>query len=192
MNYDDYITLALRTAKPLPTKADDLRHSAIGLVTELGELATIIKRISIYGKPLDAKMCSDAEEELGDVEWYIAIGLNAIGSIDDFLASASGYRPAPASMKVSDAILMCASRAGMVCELSISEHLTQPLRGRAEALLFELAIILDTFIAPHFGTTGPIARARNVAKLRERFPEAYTDADAEARADKGGADARSS
>lgn len=33
---------------------------------------------------------------------------------------------------------------------------------------------------------------RNIEKLRARFPAAYSDAAAEARADKGGADARSS
>jgi hypothetical protein len=32
----------------------------------------------------------------------------------------------------------------------------------------------------------------NIEKLRQRYPEAYSDAAAEARADKGGADARNS
>jgi hypothetical protein len=47
-------------------------------------------------------------------------------------------------------------------------------------------------MAELLGTTGDQVRAQNIAKLRQRFPDAYTDAAAEARADKGGADHLSS
>lgn len=77
---DEYQQLALRTApkkyKPLTKKQMDLVHAVLGLTTEVGELATVIKNHVIYGKPLDSL---NLEEEAGDLEWYVALLHDAIG-----------------------------------------------------------------------------------------------------------------
>jgi NTP pyrophosphatase (non-canonical NTP hydrolase) len=54
-----------------------LIHALLGLVSEVGEIADALKKHLIYGKPLDLV---NLVEEFGDVEWYQALGLQAIGS----------------------------------------------------------------------------------------------------------------
>jgi len=43
-------------------------HMALGIAGEAGELVDAIKKVAIYGKPLDIENIS---EELGDLEWYM-------------------------------------------------------------------------------------------------------------------------
>lgn len=45
-------------------------HGAIGCGTEAGELLDAVKRYIFYGKPIDR---TNIIEELGDIEWYMAI-----------------------------------------------------------------------------------------------------------------------
>jgi NTP pyrophosphatase (non-canonical NTP hydrolase) len=52
-----------------------LLHAYLGLSSEVGELADALKKHIIYGKALDE---INVFEELGDVEWYIALGLTAV------------------------------------------------------------------------------------------------------------------
>ena len=52
-------------------------HASKGLVTEAGELTDALKRVLIYGKPLDR---TNVLEEIGDILWYAALGLDAIGA----------------------------------------------------------------------------------------------------------------
>jgi NTP pyrophosphatase (non-canonical NTP hydrolase) len=120
MDFNEYQALANRTAKMLPTVAQNLMHAQVGLATETGEFATVVKRIAIYEKPVTDEMLTHMAEELGDTLWYIALAAETLG---------------------------------------ISMH--------------QMA-------------------HDNIAKLQARFPEKYSNAAAEARADKGGADARSS
>ena len=82
---DDYQNQALRTLsarfivgeKGDPGRATpDMLHGAIGLATEAGELLDAIKRALFYGQPLDR---TNLIEELGDLEWYMAVLRDAIG-----------------------------------------------------------------------------------------------------------------
>lgn len=51
-------------------------HAALGLATEAGEFADIVKRHEFYGKGLDK---THLAEELGDTLWYAACGAEAMG-----------------------------------------------------------------------------------------------------------------
>lgn len=202
MNLQQYVPLALRTEKPFPTAIDRLVHAAIGIDTETGEINTVIKRVAIYGKSLDAigdkeknltfRQC--AGEEIGDVAWYIAIAIDAIKADANEIAPFPGLVASPllgdlalelstVSGRFADVILY-AKKQGRV-ELLPNEriyimntlaNLLRVLYGACAALGLELGDLLD----------------HNIAKLRERFPDAYSDEAAEARADKGGLDARNS
>ena len=74
---EDYIPLARSTSatknEPVITK---LLHAAFGLSTETGEFSDGLKRKLFYGKPLDLV---NLEEELGDILWYIAEAMVALG-----------------------------------------------------------------------------------------------------------------
>ena len=60
------------------TNDNNLRmlHAAIGIGTEGGELLDMMKKVLFAKKPLDA---TNALEELGDVLWYLQLGLNVLG-----------------------------------------------------------------------------------------------------------------
>jgi hypothetical protein len=52
-----------------------LLHCAIGMVTEAAEFLDALKKHFFYGKELDEV---NLLEELGDNQWYVAIGLNEL------------------------------------------------------------------------------------------------------------------
>lgn len=52
-----------------------LNHVQAGLMTEVGEFATALKKHIFYGKPLDIQ---NLKEELGDLLWYIALGCSVL------------------------------------------------------------------------------------------------------------------
>lgn len=61
------------------TKTIRLLHGALGLVTEAGEFADVLKKHIFYGREIDEVNLS---EEVGDLFWYCAIIADALG--EDF------------------------------------------------------------------------------------------------------------
>lgn len=55
----------------------DVLHAVIGILTEAGELAEIVFQALFEGVPMDVE---HVKEELGDIAWYRAVGLAAVGS----------------------------------------------------------------------------------------------------------------
>ena len=86
MNLNKYQALANRTAKSLPTTIDDLMHAQIGMTTEVGEFATTLKKMSIYGQPMTVEKRNNLIEELGDLMWYVALAATALQGPLDFVA----------------------------------------------------------------------------------------------------------
>ena len=60
-----------------PNKMIDLIHASMGLSTEAAEFTDAIKKHIFYGKELDTV---NLKEEIGDILWYAAIALEALGS----------------------------------------------------------------------------------------------------------------
>lgn len=86
---NDYQSDALRTLSTQFHLSDDagengvspdLLHGAIGLATEAGELLDAVKRSLFYGGQLDR---TNLVEELGDLEWYMAVIRHAVGVEQD-------------------------------------------------------------------------------------------------------------
>lgn len=65
-NIFQYGHLALRTAKPLPTKLA-LLHYSTGVITEFAEFLDVIKANVAYDKPFDK---GNLIEEFGDAAWF--------------------------------------------------------------------------------------------------------------------------
>lgn len=76
MSLSEYQSLALRTAKDMGSPKWDLAHAALGLTTDAGEAADVIKAHVIYNKELDA---SHLVEELGDLLWFTAFAASLVG-----------------------------------------------------------------------------------------------------------------
>jgi hypothetical protein len=153
-----------------------------------------VKRIEIYAKPMSEEMRQHMIEELGDFCWYIPVMLRSRGAgnvlrkldidkVDELnnLKSLGDY-----------ALMLFATAAIPV--IGTIEHLNGNQLPEASDVsdMAEVQAELIDRMAELLGTTGDQVRAQNIAKLRQRFPDAYTDAAAEARADKGGADHLSS
>lgn len=87
MNTDtkDFVCEALRTEsndfssiKERLSNEQTIRlvHAAMGLCTEAAEFLDTLKKHIFYGKKLDTV---NLGEEIGDLEWYAALGVNALG-----------------------------------------------------------------------------------------------------------------
>lgn len=191
MDLIKYQELAERTEKQLATRPAWLRHASLGLITELGEFATEVKRAVIYGKPLDADRVAHMGEELGDMCWYLAIVFNATGAAMDLPQSswlASRGRNSQGGdelIHLDEATHQMAIQIGMLIQnqRSAGYH----MRANAYTLV---GLVNDA--CGLLGLRMLDILQDNINKLRERFPDAYSDYHAEARLDKGGVDARNS
>lgn len=188
-----YQIAALRTEKPLPTQMERLEHALLGMITETGEIATEVKRMAIYGKQLDdidpktkKSRREHIAEEIGDVLWYLAIASDAVGA-DIFVCQRISFPPAtPAQL-----VFSLTRVNGHFVDILVGHDQTEEL---PVAVGLELRIALDALgsLANLIEIPLDEIAVANIEKLRARFPDAYSNEAAEARADKGGLDARNS
>ncbi|MHA1170303.1 MAG: nucleoside triphosphate pyrophosphohydrolase family protein, partial [Candidatus Hodarchaeales archaeon] len=81
MTPEEYIQAVLKT-ESLNDPFDSLilsrlLHSSMGCATEAGEFADSVKCLIFYDKVLDV---TNVKEEIGDILWYVALGIVASGS----------------------------------------------------------------------------------------------------------------
>lgn len=187
MEFKTYQPLALRTAKMFNNPQRDLRHAALGLITELGEFASEIKRIEVYGRERTPEMVKHMCEELGDTMWYIPLALFAL-NVDTLPECTEEQFVFGDNVDIADLTLAlsCFSKTtALQClNRTVSADMVWTIVNELAALVW----LIDHKIAPMLGTNGDMLRAENIAKLMKRYPEAYSDQAAEARADKGGLD----
>jgi NTP pyrophosphatase (non-canonical NTP hydrolase) len=84
MNFDQYVTLAGRTAKMSDDLLFNLNHAALGVAGEAGEFVDSVKKSLIYNRPVDTE---NLQEELGDMLWYIALAAASLGVSLDKIAA---------------------------------------------------------------------------------------------------------
>lgn len=183
-----YQAAALRTEKPLPTMLGRLRHAGLGFITESGEITTEVKRHVIYGKPMDVERRAHIGEEIGDVYWYVAIAADAVG-YDFFANTMPAIRPRVFQTYDFEQLAFDLSIEVGFFSLAVSD--TDANTTSVVQVLNRMCQILVDIATGVGLDTNDILEA-NIAKLRERFPNAYSNEAAEARADKGGLDARNS
>mgnify|MGYP001586642477 CR=1 FL=1 len=82
MKPNEYIQEAIRTERieydfsETNGLSPRVEHAVMGLVTEAGELMSVVKKAKIYGKKPDAV---NIIEEAGDVMWYLAVLADELG-----------------------------------------------------------------------------------------------------------------
>jgi NTP pyrophosphatase (non-canonical NTP hydrolase) len=184
--------LALRTEKPLATTHLRLNHAILGLATENGEFTTVVKRIAIYEKPLSVEFIGHMREELGDLLWYLAIAADAIdcdvptgqGLFEDFSRFGTATQLNMIACRIAMEIGFIAFQAPLLDSPASREFVMRSLINIVAAVT-HACDALQAFTIEDL-------MAENIAKLQERFPDKYSNVAAEARADKGGLDARNS
>jgi hypothetical protein len=153
--------------KWLPTFGDDLLHAAVGIVGELIELA-------------DTEDADHSKEELGDIGFYICHWHLTLARWD-ILASSRKYDP----HEVDSPWRACLHIAGDMLDFAKKVKIyNKPVLELpvAEAVDW-LEDAYEELLAVSGFDRGDL-EASNVVKLEKRYPTGYTDAAAQARADK--------
>lgn len=70
-----YQAMARRTAPEDGDQSSVMLHALLGIISEAGELADQLKRAYYYEETFDAVHWA---EEIGDLQWYVALGAGAI------------------------------------------------------------------------------------------------------------------
>lgn len=204
MKLNDYQSLAIRTAKELGTPLADLEHAGIGFITEIGEFASEVKRLAIYQKELTPEMQAHILEEIGDVCWYIALAARALNVELNIGVHRTQHVLVEDADEYQDAVI---SHAGNHTLMSLVRSMARDsggymgvidsmrMDGRLHASYADRQALLSyaMWLLQHCATALTMMEAslgavmeNNIAKLQARYPEKYSDAAAEARADKGG------
>ncbi len=186
MNLKQYHVLAMRTAKQMNNKLDQLVHGALGCASEPGELAESALAYC-EGQPLNL---NNIQEELGDGMWFAAYCCDTIGltlpELEPLTYAPTTTRGVIVPMLALAMYTLRYNALGAAIATQIKGHafygksldkglLEVTLKAYVEAIVcigatvgFELTTILDA----------------NIAKLTLRYPTKYSDEAAIARADK--------
>lgn len=73
MNFETFLQTVKLREKPFAAEKRRL-HGLVGMLSELGELADLVKRAFVYGKEFDAV---NLLEEIGDYLWYAVLWCDA-------------------------------------------------------------------------------------------------------------------
>lgn len=183
-----YHELAMRTAKRISPPMD-LIHAAMGLAGEVGELAECeLKWPLARTKPDKEKARENLVEELGDACWFIALGADTLTiSFESIWIGAELHadEPFPNALTRSGAAKALCATSGMFVD-AVKRHTVYnkpwDQREACRGLVFSLRYILRICARSRIEIEEVLAH--NIEKLRERYPEKYTDYHAVARLDK--------
>ena len=189
MELKEYQRLARRTAKKLPER-EAYEHAVMGIVSDWGEVVTIIKAAVVYGKSLDpgSQLYKDLIKELGDVCWFICYMYDLLGVELD--KASSSYLSSKWNIEHANIVQVAflgAQRIGRISSLiypGVQEgYNLQP--SSHMNIQFNLASIwaLVERICTITGLQLETVLEGNISKLRLRYPETYSDEAAIARAD---------
>lgn len=76
MQINEYQQLAMRTSNRVLSPTEHLLNGVLGIAGEGGEVADLVKKHLYQGHPLNTQHIA---KELGDICWYIAEAVTAIG-----------------------------------------------------------------------------------------------------------------
>lgn len=194
MNLMEYVPLALRTEKQLPT-GQRMEHACLGLITEAGEIVTIAKRVAIYNKQFDDGMRAHMLEEIGDIMWYFAVLADVICADLEKFQNLHMPESDNDGNKLTSLAMVLGEHIGRICHGVIRCEMQGYLTNKDQLVISaSMGMVLEIcrIAAEHCNSTLEKCLEDNIVKLRIRYPDAYTNEAAEARADKAGVDARNS
>ena len=151
-------------------------HATLGLIGEIGELCDAIKKHEIYNQELDIV---NVKEELGDILYYVAlhyINEDLLDEWDESLTSvielSKEYFEGTVSKQVAIEFSIRALTAMATATTGQNKFKTQPI--------FILGLLAHHLI----GATIVQIMDGNFDKLEVRYPDGYSNEDANARLDK--------
>lgn len=174
MKFSEYQESAFRTMANLGTENLDMSHMALGIATELGELADIFKKNIAYKKDID---WVNASEEVGDVLWYVSNFFTILNtSIAEYTENVTIGASKLSGDRVTDnisAILYCNSISGCIDKellwggKSIDKLSLKSMLGRLVRELIEICAINGFDISKIMDN--------NINKLKIRYPDKFSE-----------------
>jgi len=165
----DYWPIVRRVSRVHPTLR--LVHAQMGLATELGEYVEAINRGA------DQIDWANVIEELGDICWYAALACHALGIVD--LAIPMTVSLLPLRLAGPSLHAMAGEMAvaiGAVAD-AVKRHVIYGADLDIAAIVPELGKLFwaaETAARACHATLGDVL-ARNLAKLRTRYPEGFAE-----------------
>lgn len=158
--FKEFVPLALRTEAPtghVPIPHARLFHAAIGLSTETGEIFEALGKYALDRVNLS--------EEIGDCLWYLAIAYDA-GFLDITL---SDQHQALDIVQVQGALLDVFKR---------SIFYGRPVDLEELKIQFNIFYVTLLDLADGYNIDLSVSMTNCINKLKKRFPEKFTEADA--------------
>jgi NTP pyrophosphatase (non-canonical NTP hydrolase) len=189
MELKEYPGFAMRTAKKFPDLQWNLLHALMGINSEVGELQETIARAWMQ-LPFDPVNIS---EEGGDISWYVALlattldwDFDTLFLQPDALSEHEAMAIAVINRNPPAMSLVLGGIAGDIGTI-IKAHLiygkpfdADALKLRTSYLISLVSLLMDVHGIDYLNSCLP----ENIAKLKKRYPEQYSDVAAMERADK--------
>lgn len=162
MTLAEYQSAAARTCPSLGAIEIDMLHMRMGVISELGELTDAFKKHIAYGKTLDMV---NVREEIADICWYLAneMRIKELPISFDFDSQGSNLVGSLTVHQAAQAICIGLTSAYLVVTEASN---AQPYYEYFKAL-YEFCTIL--------GIDFYTALDLNIAKLKARYPEKFTE-----------------
>jgi len=154
MKFNEYQALAFRTCKQMPDHAQNCAHMAFGLCTEAFELTMVDND--------DDNFQEKAIKELGDIVWY----LSGLCTFEDYDFS-RGHDFVKLTPGTAITYIASAYKAFWAHEKPID-------RERVQEAIYNLIFELDE-MATNLERTLSQVMFVNIAKLKARYPDEYSD-----------------
>lgn len=165
MTGDEYIKCALRTESDkfcIDMVSPRIIHAAAGIVTEAGELLEAVTR-----KRIDK---INIIEELGDITWYSALMMDALGLAFDDLGNITNVRVRYVAIEVASDICIEACRIQDVIKRGL--FYGEIDYDRIRIGLRSIYAILNAIAVCEGATLSHIWNA-NIKKLKGRYPDKF-------------------
>lgn len=184
MDVQAYQAAARRTAKKMHVD-DAFKHAALGLGSDMGEVASLLKAKLVYNDPI---VRPKLVKELGDVTWFIsyACDIFGVGMEEIVFFQITDHRYMPSRNLLATSVywtMMGLKVAGDFndliaggCDQAAHKAIGILMLAKLYVCVCQVAFKHDIEIEEVF--------LENIAKLLKRFPLGYNDQDAIARADK--------
>lgn len=164
MKLQEYQSKAARTMNQKLAVNEQLAVLALGVVGEFGEVLELV-----ISKNIDIKKI---EEELGDVNWYIANYYTVIGEEwkePAYLETVQlDYRD---SRSIATQAMVVAAKLGDSVKKTVGQG--HPLDMIRVTTSLELLTYYINKIAEFFNLSSETVREKNIAKLMKRFPDGF-------------------
>lgn len=185
LTLEEYCRQSVRTAYVASTQ-DMLAHGALGLMTEVGEIFEPLLENPDHSR-FTEEIKAYLVKEVGDAIWFLnyivwtAKGLDETLNLSSIIPARFGFQVAPSFVKSAAELLVAAANLGSLIKSAVFYNKSfEPAKLDELCVLvlerlWALCVLLE--VSPFVVLQG------NLDKLRARYPEKFSTADALARKD---------